>query len=45
MVLFDDSDVLRFDVGAYCSEHFKVDEKHTFGSSFGFQKSSFIPIK
>ena len=43
--LFDDSDVLGFDVGAEGAEHFEVDEEHAFGAAFGFEESAFVAVE
>ena len=43
--LFDDSDVLGFDVGAEGAEHFEVDEEHALGTAFGFEEGAFVAVE
>lgn len=44
-VLFDDPDVLGFDVGAEGAEHFEVDEEHALSAAFGFEEGAFVAVE
>ena len=45
LCLFDDPDVLRFDVCAEGAEHFEVDEEHALGTAFGFEEGAFVAVE